>query len=316
MKFAIFGTGAVGGYIGGLLVQSGHSVSFIARGAHLQAIREKGLILRYIEQGQTTNQTLRVSVTDDPEEVGEVDYIFFGVKAFDTEKAGYQLQPMVGLYTAIITTQNGVDSPDQLSMIYGVDRIMAGAVRVEATLGEPGVIVKYGQPRGGSSFEVAELSGERTTRLGKLVDVLNQAGVKATLSTSPLHVIWSKFLVLAPTAALTAASRAHGGEVFSHEPAKNLYAALVEEMAAVARAEGVEFSPEAVERAKHPLFPLDTAFKSSLQRDFEKGLHTETEELLGAVVRRGSKYNIPTPHFNTLYALLSLSEKVGYRYGL
>ncbi len=314
IKVAIFGTGAVGGYMGGLLALSGHQVTFIARGVHLQAIQQKGLLLRYINNDEITSEIVKATATDSPAEVGPVDYILYGVKAFDTDATGQQLQPLVGASTAIITTQNGVDSPSQLAILYGPDKVMAGAVRVEATLGEPGTVVKYGAPRGGCAFEVAELSGVRTTRLSKLVDVCQAAGINTTLSTDPRRLLWSKFLALAPTAALTAATRAHGGEVFGYEPTKEIYAHLVEEVATIAKAEGVEFSPEAVEKAKHPLFPLQTAFKSSLQRDFEKGNRTEVEELLGAVVKRGRKYNIPTPYFDTLYALLGLAAKVGYRY--
>ncbi|MEI7555243.1 2-dehydropantoate 2-reductase [Candidatus Chlorohelix sp.] len=314
MRFAIFGTGAVGGYVGGLLALNNHKVSFIARGAHLEAIREKGLTLRYINQGEVKSDVLKVFATNDPEEVGEVDYIIFGVKAYDTIEAGNKLQPLMGHETAIITIQNGLDAPHQLSILYGDDSVVAGAVRVEATLGEPGVVIKYGPARDSSAFEVAELSEVRTTRMEKFVELLNAAHIKASLSADPHTVLWTKFLALAPTAALTAAARAHGGEVFGFDLTKQLYATLVAEAAAVAHAEGVHFAPEMIERAKHPLFPLDTAFKSSLQRDFEKGHRTEVDSLLGALVKRAHKYNVPVPHFETLYALLSLSAKVGYRY--
>ncbi len=314
MKVAIFGTGAVGGYFGGLLALAGHEVSFIARGAHLEAILQHGLILRYIQGDQQSEEIVKAPATNNPAEIGQVDYVLFGVKAYETEQAGRQLQPLIGENTAIITIQNGLDSPNQLAALYGKDKIMTGAARIEITLGEPGVVVKYGPPRGGCNLNLAEMSGERSERLEKLVEAFKAVEVSTSLSTDPLRLLWTKYLVLAPTAGLLSVARAHGGEVFNHEPTKLLYPKLVEEAVNVARAEGIEFDPEILERSKHPLFPADTAFKSSLQRDFEKGKSTEVEELIGAMVRRSAQYGVETPRFDTIYALLSLAAKVGYRY--
>ena len=314
MKIAIFGTGAVGGYFGGLLSLAGHEVSFIARGAHLEAIRQRGLVLRYIQGDKQSEEIVKAPATDNPAEIGPVDYVLFGVKAYETVQAGQQLQPLIGENTAIITIQNGLDSPQQLATLYGKDKIMTGAARIEITLGEPGVVIKYGPPRGACALSLAEMSGERTERLEKLVEAFQSVEIATNLSTDPLRLLWTKYLVLAPTAGLLTVARAHGGEVYNHEPTKELYPKLIEEAAKVASAEGIEFEAEALEKSKHPLFPADTAFKSSLQRDFEKGKPTEVEELIGAMVRRGKQYGIATPHFDTIYALLSLAAKVGYRY--
>ncbi len=313
VKVAVFGTGAIGGYIGGLLALDGHEVHLIARGAHLDAIRERGLTLREVTDGETTEERIvRAPATNDPAEIGPTDLVLFGVKAFDTDEAGAACAPLVGPDTAVLTIQNGLDAPYRLAARYGAGRVLAGSTGYTATITAPGIIARFPPT---NNLEFAELHGPPTERTRRVADALTRSGTAAVPQADAKRVLYAKFLFLGPTAALTAASRATYGEVFSHLETCALYDALVDEVAAVGRAEGTDLPPEMIAARKAFVRRLSsTDFKSSLQRDFERGRRTELDDLLGAVVARGKRYGVGTPHFDTLHALLSLARARGYRY--
>src|ERR671912_2656777 len=142
MRIAVYGTGGVGGYLGGRLAQAGTDVHFIARGAHLRALREHGLQVRSVKG----DFAMRVPATDDPAEIGPCDYVLFCVKAFDTEPAAVGLGPLMGHDTAVLSLQNGVDNEEKLARAVGLDQVMGGAAFIFAGIAEPGVIVHTGGP--------------------------------------------------------------------------------------------------------------------------------------------------------------------------
>lgn len=312
MKVAVFGTGAIGGYIGGRLARAGHQVAFIARGAHLAAIRTHGLTVREVHNGEIRDAfVVRAPATDDPATIGPVDVVLLGVKAFDTDTAGAQTTPLLGPQTALVTIQNGLDAPARLATLHGPDRIVAGTTSYTATVIEPGVIHRFPPA---DDVALAPWHGPASAPLVAFADALGQSGVHVTLGDDPRAILWDKFLWIGPVAAITAVARATYGDIFNHEPTRALYVACINELVTLAAAEGVHLDPAAITRRKETFLAPDTDFKSSLQRDFEKGRRTEIEELLGSVVRRGIQHAIPTPHFATLYATLSLAPKIGYHY--
>jgi len=313
MKVAVFGTGAIGGYIGGLLGLDGHELHLIARGAHLKAIQARGLTLRDVVKDEIVQErVIHAPATDDPATIGPVDLVLFGVKAFDTVEAGAQCAPLMGPDTALLTIQNGLDAPEQLAAIYGAERILAGSTGYTATVTAPGVIARFPPSK---NIPFAEMSGTPRPRTQAIADALTHSGSEGIAHENAQVVLYTKFLFLASIAAITASSRGTYGEVFTHPPTRALYNALVDEIAAVATAEGVPLTPEIIAGRKEVNVSLGgTQFKSSLQRDFEKGRRTELDVLLGTVVRRGRQHGVPTPRFETLYALLSLAREFGYRY--
>ena len=313
MKVAVFGTGAIGGYIGGSLGLDGHEVYFIARGPHLEAIQAHGLTLRdVVKDAVVQERIVHAPATNDPTTIGPVDLVIFGVKAFDTEEAGSQCAPLMGPDTALLTIQNGLDAPAQLATRYGAERIIAGSTGYTATIIAPGIINRF-PPSNNIGF--AELAGTPRARTRAIADALTHAGAVASVHDDARVVLYTKFLFLASIATVTAASRGAYGEVFTHPPTRALYSALVDEIASIAAAEGVVLTPELIEGRKGASSSLSgTRIKSSLQRDFEKGRRTELDDLPGAVVRRGQQYGVPTPRFETLYAILSLAREYGYRY--
>jgi 2-dehydropantoate 2-reductase len=313
MKIAVFGTGAIGGYIGGRLARAGHDVSFIARGAHLDAIRAGGLTLREVTNDDILDEfVVRAPATDSPAEIGPVDFVLFGVKAYDTDSAGAQAAPLMGDNSAIVTIQNGLDAPERLGTLYGAERVISGTTSYTATIVAPGIIHRFPPA---DQVAVAESTGPATPRLRSFVDALDGARVRGTLSEDPMGILWDKFLWIGPVAAITAVSRATYYDIFNHPPTHALYLACIDELIAIAAAEGTPIGPDVIAKRKSAMMTRNVVIKSSLQRDFEKGRpQTEVEELLGTVVRRGARASVPVPHFETLYATLSLAPKIGYHY--
>ncbi len=313
MKIAVFGTGAIGGYIGGTLARAGHEVAFIARGAHLDAIRADGLTLREVTNDDILDEfVVRAPATDTPADIGPVDFVLLGVKAYDADNAATQAAPLMSETSAIVTIQNGLDAPERLGNRYGAERVISGTTTYTATIVAPGIIHRFPPA---DQVAVAESIGAATPRLRSFVDALNGAGVRGVLSEDPMGILWDKFLWIGPIAAITAVSRATYGDIFNHPPTRALYLACIDELVAIAAAEGTPVAFDIIAKRKGAMMTTKVVIKSSLQRDFEKGRpQTEVEELLGTVVRRGARAGVPVPHFETLYASLSLAPKIGYHY--
>src|SRR5499427_11091304 len=177
MRIAVYGAGGVGGYFGGRLAQAGAQVHFIARGAHLQALRERGLKVRSVKG----DFEVRAPATDDPADVGPCAFVLFCVKTFDTEAAAARLGPLVGEGTAVVSLQNGVENEEQLARAVGEDHVMGGAAFIFAEIAEPGLIVHTGGPAG---ITFGELDGHPSPRAKRLLARCEQAGFEAELSAS------------------------------------------------------------------------------------------------------------------------------------
>jgi len=299
MRALVMGAGAIGGYYGGLLAQRGHDVAFVARGAHLAAMQERGLEIR---SGEGTIALRPVRAVAAPAEAGaDFDLALFAVKTYDTEEAAAALRPAVGPRTAVLTLQNGVDSAGQLSAALGAEHVLAGATYVAATLVEPGVI-SHTTPFRRITF--GELSGAITPRAEAIADALRDAGVEVTVSADPRTAVWSKFVMLAPHASITSASQTPVGPIRETPEGLALYRQLVAEAVAVGRAEGVALAPDAEAAAMDAIISFPPGTKTSLQVDFERQNRVELEQLTGAVVRRGRQAGVPTPGFDPLYAVL------------
>src|SRR6516165_10745604 len=189
MRIAIVGSGGVGGYFGGRLAASGSDVTFLARGAHLEAMRTRGL---RIESPKGHLHLPRVKAESDPTAVGPVDVVFFAVKLYDTESALSLLAPLIGPYTVVVGFQNGVETVGTLTRAVGATHTAGGVSYVSAVIAEPGVIrhtamdhLLFGMPDGSSS-----------PQLEALLDACRPAGFRATLSKDITVEIWTKFVRL------------------------------------------------------------------------------------------------------------------------
>lgn len=297
MRIAVMGSGGVGGYFGGRLAQVGEPVTFIARGAHLRAIRERGLEVRSV----AGDFHVRAAATDDPSSLGPVDLVLFAVKSYDTEAAGSACRPLVGPETAILCLQNGVDNEERLAKILGAEHVLTGVVHVLSTISAPGVISQTAGPR---TIRFAEMDGRVSARSEKILEVLTKAGIAATLSPSIQADLWGKFLFIAAHGGVTALTRLPVGDILGCPETATFYRAVMEEVAAVARARGVALAEDAVEKALAFARSLDAGMRSSLAHDLEQGRRLEIEALPGTVVRLGREAGVPTPFNLAIYAAL------------
>jgi 2-dehydropantoate 2-reductase len=302
MKIAVVGTGGVGGYFGGLLAQAEHDVSFLARGAHLRAIRARGL---RVESTDGPFTIAPANATDDPGEIGLVDLVLVCVKTYDLAVAIEQMRPLVGSDTTILTLQNGVEAPDLVAAAYGRELVLPGVVYCEVAVKEPGVIFQ-GSPIRRLIF--GERDGAATPRARVIADMFAAVGADTILSPNILGALWSKFCFICGLSGVTTLTRCSVGPILADDEARLLLRTVVEEARAVALAAGVRFDADPVEAGLATFSRFAPEAKSSMQRDLDRGARLESEALNGAVVRLGRALGIATPANQAIYAALRLAQ--------
>lgn len=298
MKIAIMGTGGVGGYYGGLLALKGRDVTFIARGDHLRAILEKGLQIKSVHGDF---RIYPAGATDKPADIGPVDLIVFSTKTYHTDEAARAIIPMVGRDTVVVPLQNGVDSAERIGAAVGMEHMIGGATWLSAAIEAPGIIGQYSDFR---RIAVGEFSGEITPRLQAVSEALMTTGATVELSENISKVIWTKFAFIAPVAAIGCLTRASFGDFRDVPEARSALAAAIGEVAALARAAGVDLDSDVVEKTLAFTDNSAPSIKTSMQRDMESGKPAELESLVGIVARMGEKYKVPTPVMGLAYAML------------
>jgi 2-dehydropantoate 2-reductase len=312
MRFAILGSGAVGGYFGAKLARSGQDVTFVARGAHLAAIRDGGLRVQSAKLGDFV---ARAPAESDTRKVGPVDCAIVSVKAYDNATALPMLTPLIGAQTVVLTLQNGVDSAEDVAAVVGERHVLGGTTYVATALEAPGLIVQTGVHR---SIIFGEVFGERgriTPRVQALADVLAAADIQTTAVADARVPIWDKFVYLAAFSGFTGASRLAIGHIWQHPHVREMFYACSREIAAIAKAEGVEISANRFETLEDYMSGIPPTTRSSLLIDLEQGKRIEVEALQGAAVRRAARHNLPVPIISTLYALLKPWEHGPVRHG-
>jgi len=289
VRIAIMGSGGVGGFFGALLVRGGADVTFIARGAHLAAMREHGLA---IESTDESFRLLKVSVTDDPAMIGPVDLVMFGVKLWDTEAAARSLVPIMGPDTALISFQNGVQKDDMLRPIVGDKAIMGGVAYVGTNISRPGVIAQKGPMQ---RLVFGEYDGRRSPRAEAFLAACQQGGINAEISPHIRREIWQKFVFLAGMAAVTASTRCSLGPIRSNPMTRQFFLDLMREVVAVGRAHGVAIPQDFAEQRLAFADTLHPDMTASMHHDLEHGRPLELQWLSGGVVDLGAKVGVPTP---------------------
>ena len=288
MRIAIVGSGGLGGYFGGRLAAAGADVVFLARGAHLEALRTRGL---RIESPNGNLHLPRISATDDPSTVGTVDVVLFAVKLYDTESAISLLPPLIGADTVVIPFQNGVESAEMLSR--GVDRahLALGTSYVQASISEPGVIRHIALDR----LIFGELDGARTPRLERLFALCVDAGVSPTLSEQIEVEIWSKFVHISVLSGMTSVTRSTVGPLRDDPDLFAMWQAALVETIAVARAKGIPLPRSLFDELITLLQKIPAQAASSMLQDLERHKRLELPWLSGAVVRMGKTLDVETP---------------------
>jgi 2-dehydropantoate 2-reductase len=288
MKVAVVGAGGVGGYFGARLAAAGAEVSFIARGAHLEAMRTNGLkVLSPLGDFHLE----RVNATGDTASIGPVDVVFFTVKLYDTDAAGARLGPLIGPETVVITLQNGVESVGLLTSAVGRDHVAGGVAHVFAVIAEPGVIRHTAL----DLIIVGELDGTTTPRLEQLHAFARQAGFECRLSPQIDMEIWLKFVRLSAFSGMTAVTRSPLGVIREDPDLLAMLQAAVMEGMAVAHAKQIQFPPNALADMFGHMASMPPQSKSSMLEDLERGRRLELPWLSGAVLRLGRELGVETP---------------------
>ncbi|ELZ14899.1 2-dehydropantoate 2-reductase [Haloterrigena salina JCM 13891] len=298
MKFAVFGAGGVGGYLGARLADAGHEVHLIARGDHLEALRSDGLRLESVAGDATAD----LPATDDPADIGPCDCVLFCVKSYDTRDAAGDLESLLGEETAVVSFQNGVDNERWLAEEIGDERVVGGVAYIFSTIGEPGVVEHTGGP---ARFVYGELDGRRTERIEALDDALSESeGVDAVLADDVRVELWRKFAFICAQAGMTAATRLPVGEIRDTDASWAMYRRLLEEVCTVARAEGVDLPDGLVDEWLEFARGLDPEMSSSLQYDLTHGKPLELDALHGSVVRHAADCGVDAPMNEAVHAIL------------
>lgn len=288
MRIAIIGAGGVGGYFGARLQAAGSDVAFVARGAHLAALRERGL---RVESPKGDLHLARVEATDNPETVGVVDAVLLTVKMYDLDDASRMLAPLIGRHTAVVTLQNGVEAIDIVAGHVGREHVAGGVAYIAAVIAEPGVIRHTSL----DSLIFGELDRRRSERLVALEQACLRAGFGARISDDIDIDLWSKFSRLSVFSGMTAVTRSTMGVLRSDPELLAMLVAACKETIAVGRARGVDLPDRLMDEILQMVHTLPHHAKASMLEDLERGRRLELPWLSGAVVRLGASVGVPTP---------------------
>ncbi len=290
MNILVMGAGALGGYFGARLAADGHDVTFVARGAHLAAMRAHGL---RVESRCGDLHLETVQATDDPSGAPTPDVVLFMVKNYDVEPAARQVLPVLGPETLVITCQNGISAPERLAAVIGGDRVSPGVVYMPADIKEPGVIR---HPVDFHRLVVGPQSGQAGVLLARFAEAVNAAGPVCEISADIHVTLWEKFIMLSSFSALTALTRLDIGPIREVPMTCQLLLDAVDEAEAVARADCPSLPEGVGGRVKEfMLNRLDPNVHASMQDDLLRGRRIEVNFLSGDIVRLGQRYGVPTP---------------------
>ena len=298
MKVAIVGSGGVGGYFGGLLARAGHDVTFVARGAHLEAIRRQGGLR--VESQNDGDFLAPGKGLEDTSEAGVQDLILLTVKMYHNPAAIASIPPMVGSDTVALTLQNGIDNGEQLVETIGPGPVMIGSAFMEGRISEPGVVTQGGP--GSASF--GEMSVGITERGQRLYKDFIDAGWRVDLHENMTGMLWKKFAYIAGSAAVCAAANCVYEEMRTIPVTRGLIQQAVEEALAVGRATGAPIMDDSLEWAMNSLDRFPAQGRASMAKDFTEGRPVELDGLNGAVIRLARETGTPTPANDFLYAVL------------
>ena len=301
MKIVMMGSGGVGGFFGGKLVQAGCDVTFIARGAHLAAMREHGLLIESEALGDTLLS--KVQVTEDPATVGKADLVILSVKLWDTEAAALAIKPLVGPDTGVLSLQNGVIKDDILRSTFGDAAVMGGVAYVGSHISRPGVIHQIGTMQ---RIVVGEYDRRKSARAEYLYEAFLRAGVKSELSNDVRRSIWEKYVFLVGLSATTSSMRSTLGPILANEHSRNFMLQVMREVVAVGRAHGVALPADFADDRLAFAHTLPGDMDASMHHDLKNGNPLEVDWLSGGVVRLGREKSVPTPANSAVCDILAI----------
>lgn len=301
MKIAVMGSGGVGGFYGGHLARVGCDVSFVARGTHLQAMRERGLTIESEVHGDI--HLPQVKVTDDPASIGTVDLVILAVKLWDIEDAAKKLKPIVGPHTAVLSLQNGVIKDDILRREFGDAAVMGGVGYVATHIARPGVIHQTGKLQ---RLLFGEYDGRRSARAEALLAAAQRTGIDVELAADIRRTLWEKYVFLVGLSGSTTTMRLPIGPIRENPQTRAFLHDLMRETVAVGRAHGVALPQDYADQRLAFADTVAADMTSSMHHDLERGNRLEVAWLSGGVVQLGKAVNVPTPVNRAVWDVLAL----------
>ncbi|HUQ27593.1 MAG TPA: 2-dehydropantoate 2-reductase [Usitatibacter sp.] len=301
MKIVMMGSGGVGGFFGGRLARAGEDVAFVARGAHLAAMRSEGLTLESEARGDIRIPEVRAS--DDPTTLGPADLVILSVKLWDTEDAARAIKPIVGPGTAVLSLQNGVSKDEILRREFPERTIMGGVAYVATHISRPGVIHQTGTMQ---RVIVGEYDGRPSERVRALHEALARSGVTAELSGDVRRSIWEKFVFLVGLSATTATTRRPLGAVRENPRSRAFLLEIMREVVRVGRAHGVALPEDYADQRLAFADTLPFDMTSSMAHDLDRGNRLEVDWLSGGVAKLGREAGVATPANDAVCAILAV----------
>ncbi|HZO40684.1 MAG TPA: 2-dehydropantoate 2-reductase [Methylomirabilota bacterium] len=298
VHIVVMGSGGVGGYFGAKLQRAGERVTFVARGPHLEAIKRSGLAIKSAGEGDIL---VRPAAVERLEGADRADAVLFCVKSFDTDDAAARLWSILGPETPVLSLQNGVDNEEKIDAKLGAGRAMGGVAQVFATIESPGVIRHHAAGR----IIFGEMDGTVSARAETLRDAFAHAEVPVELSKTIRRALWEKYLLICAVGGTTAVTRETIGAVRDTPSTWRLFRTIVEEVAAVAQASGVDLADDAVDQVMKFAATIPPGNRASLAQDLLQGRRLELEALHGHAARLGERLGVPTPAIFAVYAALA-----------
>jgi 2-dehydropantoate 2-reductase len=290
MKLAIFGAGGVGGYFGARLAAAGSQVHFLARGAHLTAMREHGLSV----ESALGNLRIKALAHERPEEIGPVDYVVFAVKLADIESAAEQLRPLLGERTIVLCFQNGVEAAEVVARSIGAQHARPGVAYIATAIRAPGVVHHTGTMQRLQVGPGAE----------RFVAACKEAGINIEQVDDIERARWEKFVFLAALSGVTSVARAPVGVCRADPELRASFEAAMTEAWRLGRKRGVRLAEDFIADRMKFLDGLPAEMRTSMQHDLEAGKPLEAPWLCGAVARMSAQAGLEAPVNRTLYAAL------------
>jgi 2-dehydropantoate 2-reductase len=299
---AVVGAGAVGCYFGAMLARSGVRVKLVGRAPHAEAIARDGLLL----DGLRVHERIPIAATTSiAEGVRDAGVVLFCVKTVSTESAAHEMQPFLAPNSTILSFQNGIDNPDRIHSAIQAHAVPT-AVYVAAEMTAPGCVTHTGR---GDLIIGHRAGGPQQPDLEPLAAMFEQAEVPCRISDNIAAELWTKMVMNCAWNALSALTRARYGRMVQSDPVRDFGVRAIAETVAVARAEGVLLSAQAVVEAALQLAERMTGSTSSMAHDIARGRPTEIDSLNGYVARRGTALGIATPVSELLVAMVKLLEE-------
>lgn len=303
MRIAVVGVGSVGAYFGGKLALAGDEVTFVARGAHLDAMRNAGLRMESADGDFTINP---VQVTGDAATVGPIDVVLFCVKGWQVPEAIEATRPLIGDDTIVVPLLNGVETPDQLADAFGETHVGGGLCGLFGSVVAPGHFRNLmSQP----FIRFGELDNTRSERIERLLHAFERANVQAAIAPDIRAALWEKLLFVGPFGVVGAVTRAPIGVMRSQPETRALLEGAMAEIAEVAQARGVRLATDAIAQAFALIDGSPELATASMQRDIIAGRPSELESQAGVIVRMARQADIEAPIHASLYAALLPQER-------